>query len=348
MNHLKIIKKVVLFFLIILCLIPSMSFIAVDAAGTIYETELNNTAATANRTYDDYDNYGKISTTGDVDWWVVTFSSTGMANFWLGNIPAGCDYDLYVYDNNGINILAYSNQGSNSDETIRCRVNWQNTYRVKIVSYSGSSNSYYKFRVKNYSIGDAKIFTVDYDVVGRTLAAQSLSHIWSMGYGGQEFLNNSVGPAYNVLPSTRIFVAYNHGTEGGMSFHNNTWLWGNSYTGMPSSDRAISSYASNALSEVRLAIFAGCRTGVTSNPEGNLVGMALNKGATCSIGWSVTLWNDGIEAWVPQFFNACKSNKSIANALDTADYWIQQNMNQRYTELRNRYIGSSRIRATLI
>ena len=44
---------------------------AIRSAGTIYESEPNNTSSTADSTNDDYDNYGLISTTSDIDWWVV-------------------------------------------------------------------------------------------------------------------------------------------------------------------------------------------------------------------------------------------------------------------------------------
>ena len=67
------------------------------ASGTINESENNNTVSAADKTYDDYDNYGAISSTSDVDWWKVTFTQNGEANFWLGNIPSGCNYNLYLY-----------------------------------------------------------------------------------------------------------------------------------------------------------------------------------------------------------------------------------------------------------
>jgi len=82
-----------------LSLICSVSLISVYAAsGTKYEVESNDTFQTANRTFDDYDNYGKISSEFDSDCWFITFAYEGMANFWLGDIPPGCDYNLYVYE----------------------------------------------------------------------------------------------------------------------------------------------------------------------------------------------------------------------------------------------------------
>lgn len=120
------------------------------SAGTIYESESNNTYTTADRTYDDYDNYGRLSTSGDIDWWVVRFSSSGNANFWLGNIPSGCDYDLRLYSSNGTNVLGSSVNSNNQSELITYYVTAGVDYYIRINSYSGSSSSYYLFRAKNY------------------------------------------------------------------------------------------------------------------------------------------------------------------------------------------------------
>ena len=120
------------------------------SAGTTYESESNNTYSTADRIYDDYDNYGAISTSSDVDWWVVSFPRGGYANFWLGNVPSGCDYDLRVYASDGTTLLASSTNGSNQAELITYPVVASVNYYVKITSYSGSSTSQYLFRAKNY------------------------------------------------------------------------------------------------------------------------------------------------------------------------------------------------------
>ncbi|MCL1809392.1 MAG: pre-peptidase C-terminal domain-containing protein [Clostridiales bacterium] len=115
-----------------------------------YEVEPNNSYTQANRTYDDDNMYGRITVTTDVDWFVVSFSSAGQANFWLGEIPSGCDYDLYLYASNGTNLLFSSLSAGNASELITYKVSANTNYYVKIVSYKGSSNSYYCFRAKNY------------------------------------------------------------------------------------------------------------------------------------------------------------------------------------------------------
>lgn len=99
MNNRKT-KKVFSILLTLIMVISMMSTVsspAKAAAGTIYESEGNNTFATADVTYDDYNNYGAINSANDVDWWEITYNTGGMINIWLGNIPAGCNYDIYVY-----------------------------------------------------------------------------------------------------------------------------------------------------------------------------------------------------------------------------------------------------------
>ena len=122
------------------------------AAGTLYESEVNDSSSAANMTYDDYDNFGRISTASDVDWWVVKFSASGYANFWIGNIPTGCDYDMRLYGSDGSTLLKVSLNAGNADELISEYWVTANTYYfIRINSYSGYSNSsYYKFRTKNY------------------------------------------------------------------------------------------------------------------------------------------------------------------------------------------------------
>ena len=161
------------------------------AAGTIMEIEPNNTYSNADRTYDDYDNRGALGSATDVDWWVVSFLNSGNANFWLGNIPANCDYDLELYSSNGTTRLGYSYHAGNTDELITYSVTAGVNYYIKIYSYSGSSNSQYLFRTKNYaesiggtSIQDGKVYYIQnvgnnqYMTVGKACNASSLSYAY--------------------------------------------------------------------------------------------------------------------------------------------------------------------------
>lgn len=134
------------------------------AAGTKTEDGSNNTYNVADRTYDDYDNYGTINPATDVDWWVVSFLNSGHANFWLGNIPAGCDYDLELYSSDGTTILNSSFNAGNEAELITQPVVAGTNYYIKIYSYSGSSSTEYLFRTKVYrNIGSDEFGFYVYD-----------------------------------------------------------------------------------------------------------------------------------------------------------------------------------------
>ena len=116
----------------------------------INETEPNDTYSNATRTYDDYINYGAIRTNTDVDWWRISFTQSGKANFWLGNIPAGCNYDLEVYEPNGITRIAVSSNQGNTAELIRMNVTAGKMYHIRIFAKSGCGTSKYCLRIKNY------------------------------------------------------------------------------------------------------------------------------------------------------------------------------------------------------
>lgn len=122
------------------------------SAGDKDEVESNDTYSLADRTYDDYDNYGTIDTESDVDWWKVEFDEDGEANFWLGNIPEDCDYDINLYDEYGVDDdrLAKSWNLNNEQELITVEVEANVTYYVEIYSANGCSDDYYTFRAKNY------------------------------------------------------------------------------------------------------------------------------------------------------------------------------------------------------
>lgn len=112
----KIKYKLLSLFLTLTAILPLFVFPVDSAAGTKYEVESNNTYATADRTYDDYDNYGTMTTEDDVDWWKISFSSSGMANFWLGNIPSGCNFDMHVYKSDGTTQIVQGVHTSNHYE----------------------------------------------------------------------------------------------------------------------------------------------------------------------------------------------------------------------------------------
>ena len=340
----KYILRFIMMIIVFTVLVSLNTYTASAAAGTVNESESNNTASTADRTYDDYDSRGKISTTDDVDWWVVSFSSNGMANFYLGNIPTNCDYDMYVYKNNGTTLVC-SSATTNTHELLRCHVYANQNYRVKIVTSSNASTSYYTFRTKKYTMKDARMFTVNIsnDINTRPSAQNSYSYIWKMGFSGTEYTNNSVVSACNVFSNSDIFVTNTHGAAGVVFFDtsdtNRTTLYADYLT---YDNRSIADYfANSALSEVDLVIYSGCNTGATSSTYGNLVSATMAAGAYCCIGWKETIITGCSNNWLPEFFRVAATGVPLDAAMLAADEVIRVKYPGFLSNVKNRYYCGS-------
>ena len=117
-----------------------------------YEVEPNDTRSMANTLEDGVTKYGNISRQADEDWFRITFNAPGTANFWLDNIPSGCNYSLRVYDESG-SMVGYSYNPNNTPELIN-QLDIPiggSEYYVQVSSSSGfSENSSYLLRAKWY------------------------------------------------------------------------------------------------------------------------------------------------------------------------------------------------------
>lgn len=133
-------------------LLVNMFSIEIHASsGTVYESENNNSWQAADTIYNDYDGYGLINYPSDIDYWKITFPYSGTANFYLGNIPSNCNYNIYLYSSDGETILKYGSNSGNTYELLTCQVSAGSTYYVRVYTVSGcSTTSYYLFRARVY------------------------------------------------------------------------------------------------------------------------------------------------------------------------------------------------------
>ncbi len=348
MIHLRKRKKYTATLIIIVMLVLNIKLPSY-AAIEINESESNNTIATADVTYDDYIAYGSLTQTTDVDYWKYTATSNGFANIWLGNIPSGTNYDIFIYNSSGT-YMACSVQVGTTQEIIKCRLKRNQTYYVRVISASGCSSTKYILRIKNYALGNANLFAYEGCTTLDTTpyAEESLPYFYQYGYGGNWYLNNTVGPAYNVLPSSRVFIANNHASPGLFQFDgsntNHTYLYANQISGMSTSDRSLSNIGN--LSNVALIIFSGCKSGLSHSVRGNLVNMAISKGAQCAIGWTDDMYTSFSNAWIIQFVYNSGLDKNITNASTAADNYLKDNFDQSleqyYSLMFKRYTGTSR------
>lgn len=114
------------------------------------ESEPNNTRATANSVNQDDTITGYISSSSDIDYFKVVASANGVFNFWLGNIPSGKNYDLYVYNSSG-SLLGSSTSTSATQELVSgITATKGNTYYFAVQGKSGSysTTSAYTVRCK--------------------------------------------------------------------------------------------------------------------------------------------------------------------------------------------------------
>ena len=143
------------------CLVFSLvqlSFPVLAASGTQYETEYNDDFEYADIAIDDYDNFGYINSSGDCDILKYTSSYSGYANFYLGSIPSGCNYELGIYDSGITTVLGEGFKTGNADELITIPVTANTTYYVIIFSIGGySSSDSYLFRAKTYPTANVSV-----------------------------------------------------------------------------------------------------------------------------------------------------------------------------------------------
>ena len=336
--------------------------LCVPAASAVAESESNNTYATADTTTDDTDNTGTMSSATDVDWWKVTFNQDGWANYWLGNIKSGNDFDLALYDSNGTTLLESSENSSNSQELIRYNVVKNRTYYIKITAYivNASTAKTYEFRTKVYDVESVYAFTYNYTEIDdgvstlrdNRLPNSTMQLLWNMGYDNSQYINNSADGVYNSLSKAHVFLFHNHGFPGGVqAYAASTNTTANIYA-KGSSVRNISTGPS--LSKARLVIWMGCDTADTSTTYGNLVDETLNKGAAAAIGWYNETYSEPIaNDWLRGFFDAAGDGEKLTDCLDAADlsikaeYYDNADDITKYTNMLDWYTGSSNLNGVI-
>lgn len=131
-------KRMLGIFLTLSMVLSCLSFSASAASGTVYESESNDTYAFGTQTYNDYNSYGSIASTSDVDWWKISFDRTDTVRFYLGNIPSNCQYKISLYGSDGATrITSRSSDGASSVHFYYYVTAYQ-TYYLKIEYVSGT------------------------------------------------------------------------------------------------------------------------------------------------------------------------------------------------------------------
>lgn len=327
----KTLKFINLILILSIVLLSSINFgMYVNATTSdMYETESNNSYSTADTTYDDYNNYGSL-TNGDVDWWKITFDEEGFANFYLSDIPTGCDYKLYVYPGSIYSdSVAFSNKSGNADEWVKCHVIPDVVYYIRVSRASGYSSAQYKLRMKNYVYyNGARIFTTYYDyeddggnphTYDTRDADLCSTYIRNMGLTATTGLVNiSASAKYQSMPSAHVNVYASHGYCGCMFTTSSlsSAVSHKAHYSFPDGSYAMENYSFNQLSGVYLNIFGTCYSGGTDPDYGNLVDITLSKGGLNAVGWTQAINTVDTNTWINKFFNYLSDGLSVGNALN--------------------------------
>lgn len=143
-------------------------------------------------------------------------------------------------------------------------------------------------------------------------------HCESMGYWVEGCDNWDNSQVLNQLKDSKIFVVHRHGSPGMQDFTNFTYLSGASGNG--GSIKAINSLPNGSLTNLKIAVYYGCSTGVASSQYGDICQETINKGAQCAVAWKVTTFVNEVNEWNKAFFDRCK-NDTIVEGYRHADYW---------------------------
>lgn len=97
-----------------------------------FEVEPNDTKSKADWLFLAKDAYGKIAKSGDIDYWKVKPSGSGTLKIGLNQIPAGQDYNLYVYDEEEREIGRSEHHGSGDESVEQISVEKNRWYYIVV------------------------------------------------------------------------------------------------------------------------------------------------------------------------------------------------------------------------
>ncbi len=120
------------------------------AAPATFEVEPNDVPEKADWLFAGKDAYGKIGKSGDLDYWKIKATAEGKLKFWLGELPSGQDYDLYIFDSEKRE-LGKSEQSGSVDELVEGIATEKNAWYYVMVRGKGNhfdKKSYYRLKAE--------------------------------------------------------------------------------------------------------------------------------------------------------------------------------------------------------
>ena len=287
----------------------------------------------------------QLSSTSEVDSWTMK-PAQGFINFFMNDIPIASVYQMTLLK--GSEIIATATNAGKTNALIKCRVNGTSTYEIQIKYLSGTfyQNESYNFRYRTFETNSTvtgSMFSFQFfNFDSRTGAQQAVSQMWAMGYGGNEYYNNSANAAYSVMDTSDVFMAMAPTTTAGaMKFHKSTSEYATMYanaSSLQTGDISLNSAPAGYMADVELAIFAGPYTGTGST---NLATKSVEKGAFCAIGFNNSYDHTAYNRWSTLFFSYLRQGYTVKAALIQTNISINGQNNNIYPNF-----GISRISYT--
>ena len=129
----------------------------------------NDYFASAQVIHSDFTVTGTLATDTEIDYYKLTIPIDGLVNFWLGNIPAGCDYDLMVFDEDE-EVKWTSLTDNDYEEILGQEVSAGEIYYILVCAYSGYSTT------QPYTLR-AKVYPESYTYYGQTAPSTTTDYV---------------------------------------------------------------------------------------------------------------------------------------------------------------------------
>lgn len=162
----------------------------------------------------------------------------------------------------------------------------------------------------------------------------ALPHLKEMKFNVSGYDNAGAGNAIWQMKNVdgpNVFVVHNHGEPGRQIMGSD----GSSLVGQNGETilyQSINRVDPLSFRQLRLAIFYGCQTGVTTGKYGDLPGQVVSKGATTSVAWTVSTYVHSVNEWNRLFFEKAKTD-NIVESFRHADYWLEQIQGTTYSNI---------------
>jgi len=145
-----------------------------------------------------------------------------------------------------------------------------------------------------------------------TVAQTAQSEQNSMGYSASNILNSNADSAFSRMASDNVFFFDGHGDAGRILFKQNGVS--SVITATNLNYPRLSSYTSNELDDIALAVYMACNTANTNSINGNLLDESTSRGVDAVVGFSNNINSAQAGYWSGRFWNYLDERYNINDA----------------------------------